>query len=133
MFTFSLMSYVHAQGAQTPQSSQRNAGITLDNTCLTNGTCRLDIYQTLGIREDSPENSTQIFVQDAILGATFFIGTVATIGMIIAGMMTVFAWADEGMYAKGKKGFLYSIIGLLLSIFSYTLIRFIQYIAQGNQ
>lgn len=81
----------------------RNAGITLDNDCLTQGSCRLDIYQTLGIREDSPENSTQIFVQDAILGATFFIGTMATIGMIISGLMTVFAGADESMYAKGRK------------------------------
>ena len=110
----------------------RNAGITLDNDCLTKWSCRLDIYQTLGIREDSPENSTQIFVQDAILGATFFIGTMATIGMIISGLMTVFAGADESMYAKGRKWFVYSIIGLLLSIFSYTLIRFIQYIAQGQ-
>lgn len=57
----------------------------------------------------------------------------ATIGMIVAGLITVFAGADESMYAKGKKGFIYSIIGLFLSIFSYTLIRFVQYVAQGGQ
>ncbi len=112
--------------------NKEEVGINLTTDCLKSGTCSLSTYMTLGIREDNNENTAQTFVQDIFLGATFFIGTMAVIGLIVSGMMMVFGWASESQYEKGKKGFKYSIIGLLLVIFSYTVIRIIQYIAQGR-
>lgn len=118
------MAYVHAQ--------EDNAGIKLSNDCLQKGTCNLSIYQTLKIRDDSPVNDAQTLMQDIFLGATFFIGTAAAIGFIVSGMIMAFGGADESMYEKGKKWFKYSVIGLLLVVFSYSLIRLIEYIAQGK-
>lgn len=117
------MTQVYAQG---------DAGIGLSNECLTDGSCTLSIYETLQIREESQENNLETLVQDTFLAATFFVGTMAAIGLIISGLVMVFGGADESMYEKGKKGFKYSVIGLLLVIFSYTIIRFVQWIAQGN-
>ena len=114
------MPYVHAD----------NAGININDTCLQNGTCSLNIYETLNIRTDSQANNAQTFVQDIFLWATFFIGTLAAIGFIVSGMMMVFWWASETMYEKWKKWFKYTTIGLLLVVFSYSVIRLIEYIAQ---
>lgn len=116
------MPYVHAN----------NAWININDTCLQDGTCSLNIYQTLNIREDTQANNAQTFVQDIFLWATFFIGTLAAIWFIVSGMTMVFGGASEAMYEKGKKWFKYSIIGILLVVFSYSIIRLIEYIAQGR-
>jgi hypothetical protein len=42
-------------------------------------------------------------VQDIFLGATFFIGTLATVGLLISGMKMVFGGADESQFESGKK------------------------------
>lgn len=67
---------------------------------------------------------------DVFLGATFFIGTMATLWLIISGMIMAFGGASEQQYEKGKNGMKYSIIGLLLVVFSYSIIRLVQYIAE---
>ena len=114
------MPYVHAD----------NAGINISDTCLSNGTCSLNIYETLNIREDAQANNAQTLVQDIFLWATFFIGTLAAIWFIVSGMTMVFGGASETMYEQGKKWFKYSIIGILLVVFSYSIIRLIEFIAQ---
>lgn len=118
---FDLMPYVHAQD---------NAWIELTNTCLQNGSCSLNIYETLNIRQDVINNDAQTLVQDLFLASTFFIGTLAAIGFIVSGMLMIFGGASESMYEQGKKWFKYSIIGILLVVFSYSLIRLVEYIAQ---
>ncbi|USN55487.1 MAG: hypothetical protein H6765_02590 [Candidatus Peribacteria bacterium] len=60
----------------------------------------MDIYQTLKIRSDVDESSTQILTQDVILSATFFIGTMVAVGLLISGFMMVFGGADEAMYQR---------------------------------
>lgn len=117
------MGKVYAQGVE---------GIELNSDCLKQWNCSLSIYQTLWLRENSNDNSPKTFVQDIFLGATMFIGTMAVIAMLVSGMMMVFGGWSEGMYEKGKKWFKYAIIWLLLVIFSYTLIRVVQYVAQGR-
>lgn len=107
-------------------------GIKLNSDCMAQWNCELNVYQLLQIREENPENNAKVFVQDAFLWATMFIGTLAVVGMLISGMLMVFGGGSESMYDKGKKGFKYSIIGLLLVILSYTLIRVVQYVAQGR-
>ena len=113
-------------------AQEDDAGIHLSDDCLTQGTCSLSIYKTLKIREDSPENNLETVVQDVFLGATFFIGTLAAIWLIISGLMMVLGGASESKFEQGKKWFQYSIIGLLLVMFSYSLIRLVEYIAQGK-
>jgi hypothetical protein len=115
-------------------ATSQDAGIKLDPNCISNGSCSLEIYETLQLRTDTEgQNTPQLFVQDIFLWATFFIGTLATFGLVVSWMMMVFWWASEGMYEKGKKWFQYSIIGIVLVIMSYTIIRAVQYVAQGNQ
>ena len=108
--------------------------IGLDSECLTKWTCTLTINKTLQIKQDlSAEDDTLgTVVQDVFLWATFFIGTIATIGLIISGMMMVFWWASESQFEKWKTWFKYSLIGVLLVVFSYSMIRLVEYIAQGK-
>jgi hypothetical protein len=54
------------------------------------GQCKFNVYDTLGIRQGDKETSVGIFVQDIILSATMFIGTIVTIAIIIAGLLFVF-------------------------------------------
>lgn len=107
--------------------------IKADQKCMTNWSCSLDIYKTLWIRQTTEwQNSAELFVQDGILAATFFIGTLAAIWLIASGLMMVFWWANESSYEKWKQWVKYSIIGILLVILSYTAIRAVQFIAQWN-
>lgn len=106
--------------------------IELKEWCLTNGTCKLEIYKTLQLREDTEgQNTAQFFVQDLFLAATFFIGTMAAIGFIISGVMMVFGGASESSYEKGKKWMKYSLIGIVLVTLSYTAIRAVEFISKG--
>lgn len=109
-------------------------GIGLDENCLKEWNCTLTINKTLQIKENLTEEQDTLgtVVQDVFLGATFFIGTIATISLIISGMMMVFWWASESQFEKGKTWFKYSLIGILLVVFSYSMIRLIEYIAQGK-
>ncbi len=118
------MGLVHAQ----------EAWITINKDCLTNWWCKLDIYKTLQLREDTAgQNHAQYFIQDLFLWATFFVGTLAAIGLIISWVMMVFWWASESSYERWKKWMKYSIIGIILVILSYTIIRMVQFIAQGQR
>ena len=110
-------------------------GITINEKCLLNGQCKYDIYDTLGIRQSvratGEATSVGLFVQDIILSATFFIGTVVTIALIVSGLMYIFAGATGKDPATAKKGITWSLIGLLIVSSSYLIIRLIQYIAKG--
>lgn len=114
-----------------PKVYAQNAWIELEDWCLTNGNCKLNIYQTLWIRESTAwENSTELLVQDIFLATTFFVGTVATVWLLISGLKMVFGGADESQFESGKKWVKYSIIWILLVLLSYTLIRVVEFVAQ---
>ena len=99
---------------------------------MLNGQCGFNIYQFLGIRKDiADNNSPELFVQDILLSATFFIGTVVTIGIIVSGLMFIFAGATGKDPSKAKAGLKNSFIGLLIVVCSYSIIRVVQYIAKG--
>lgn len=103
-------------------------GITINPECLKNWQCGFNIYELLGINRNT---SATLFVQDILLSATFFIGTVITIALIYSGIMFIMAGATGKDPSNAKNGIKYSIIGLLIVITSYSLIRLIQYIAKG--
>ncbi len=110
-------------------------GITCSSEQLVNGQCKLNIYDTLGIRKsvrdtDDP-TSVGLFVQDIVLSATFFIGTLVTIALIVSGLMFIFAASSGKDPANAKKWIMWSLIGLLIVASSYVIIRLVQYIAKG--
>lgn len=110
-------------------------GITCSEDQLVNGQCKLNIYDTLGIRKsvrnDGDPTSVGLFVQDIILSATFFIGTLVTIALIISGLMFIFAASSGKDPANAKKGIIGSLVGLVIVASSYIIIRLVQYIAKG--
>lgn len=115
----------------TPQSVM---GITCNEDLLVQGQCKLNIYDTLGIRQsvrdkDDP-TSVGLFVQDVVLSATFFIGTVVTIALVVSGIMYILAASSGKSPDAAKKGIIGSLIGLLIVVSSYVIIRLVQYIAK---
>ena len=110
-------------------------GIECSETQLLNGQCKLNVYDTLGIRktvrDEGDATSVGLFVQDIILSATFFIGTVVTIALIVSWLMYIFAAGSGKDPANAKKGIVGSLVWLLLVVSSYVIIRLIQYIAKG--
>ena len=96
---------------------------------LANGQCSFNIYKTIGIRQDQPDTEVGTFVQDIFLSATFFIGTVVAVALIYSGIMYIMA-KDDSAAGKAKNGIKWSLIGLALVMFSYSIIRLVQYIAK---
>lgn len=108
--------------------------IGLSPECLVHGGCSLDVYKTLWIRENSPkETRTSVLslFQDAIGAATFFIGTIVTIAFVWAWFKFVLAGrnGDSSGRSSAQQGMIYAIIGLILVMSSYAIIRLVQYIA----
>ncbi len=111
--------------------AQESMGITLNSTCLLNGQCKFNIYQFLGIKNTVADSSSpELLVQDILLSATFFIGTVITIAIIVSGLMFIFAGVNGKDPTKAKAGLKNSFIWLLIVICSYSIIRIVQYIAK---
>ena len=112
-------------------NDQGTAGIYLNEKCLLNWSCKFKIYETLGIRESNQSTEPSIFVQDIILSATSFIGTVVTISLVVSAIKYIWGWAREWSATQAKTGIIYAIVWLLLVSLSYTIIRLVQYLAQG--
>ncbi len=108
------------------------AWVTINPDCLETGTCGWNIYETLNIREDirDEERPFDFFVTDLFLSATFFIGTVITFSLVFSGLLVVWGWVSESTVQRGKDGVKYSLLWLALVIFSYTIIRWVQFVAQ---
>ncbi len=116
-------------------SSTSVMGITCNPDQLVNGQCKLNIYDTLGIRKSikNSEDPTSVglFVQDVVLSATMFIGTLVTVALVVSGLMYIFAAGSGKDPANAKKGMIGSLVGLLIVVSSYVIIRLVQYIAKG--
>ncbi len=118
-----------------PTSSTAVMGISCSSEQLLNGQCKLNIYDTLGIRKSvrNPGDRTSVglFVQDIVLSATFFIGTLVTIALVVSGLMFIFAASSGKDPTSAKQGIIGSLIGLLVVVSSYIIIRLVQYLARG--
>jgi len=111
-------------------------GVNINKDCLELGTCTWDLYDTLNIREEQEAQDANTFdflVQDIFLSATFFIGTILAFSLIYSGLRIILGWWwDESAVEEGKKWVKYSLIWLVLVMFSYTIIRAVQFVAQGQ-
>jgi hypothetical protein len=108
-----------------------NLGISCDPTQLLNGTCRRNINKTLGIRNSDTTPNPTVLLQDIILTATSFVGTLIVIALLVTGAKYIRWWYDESSAGDLKKSIKNLLIWLFLVIWSYTIIRLIQYIARG--
>ena len=118
--------------SSTTASSNSVNGITINESCLTNGQCKFNIYEALGIRKSvGTDSSVWPFVQDIVLSATFFIWTVVTIALIVSGLLYIFAAASGKDPSGAKKWITGALIGLVIVACSYFIIRLIQYLAKG--
>ncbi len=116
----------------TYSEAEQQLWIGLNKDCLVHGGCSLDVYKTLWIRQNSEkETRTSVlsFFQDVIGASTFFIGTILTIAFVISGFRYVLAGASGNDPQNAKNGMKYSIIGFVLVMSAYAIIRFVQYLA----
>lgn len=115
-------------------NTQEDTWLNINTDCLETWTCSRNIYETLNIREDirDEERPFDFFVTDIFLSATFFIGTVITFALVFSGLLITWWWASESTVQRGKDGVKYSLLWLALVIFSYTIIRGVQFVAQGQ-
>lgn len=111
-------------------------GIECSADQLRNGQCKFNIYQWLGIKQSSSEDPTSVwlFLQDIVLSMTFFIGTLVTIVIIYAGIMFIRSGikGDDALQSTAKKGIIWGLIGMLLVMWSYVIIRLVQYLVRGG-
>ncbi len=107
-----------------------NAGIDCDSDKITKWSCSLKIYDTLHIREWNADNDPDVFVQDVIEWTTFFIWTIIVVSLVISGIIFITAGADQWQANKWKQWIKYSVIWLLLVIFSYAIIKLIETFVQ---
>jgi len=111
-------------------------GIECSADQLRNGQCKFNIYQWLGIKQSSSEDPTSVwlFLQDIVLSMTFFIGTLVTIVIIYAGVMFIRSWikGDDALQSTAKKWIVGGLIGMLLVMGSYVIIRLVQYLVRGG-
>lgn len=109
--------------------------IELDPDCLLHWTCSLSPTETIKIRQDMEKEDrtdAMVFVQDVVLWATSFIGTVVTLALVISGLMYVFSAADSSKKARAKEGVKYSLIWLVLVVTALVVIRLVQFLAWGG-
>lgn len=123
-----------ATSQQASANTQPVKWITINEDCLTNGQCKFNLYDTLGIRQNVRNEwdptSVGLFVQDIVLSATFFIGTVVTIAIIVSWVMYIFAAATGKDPTNAKKWLTWALIGLVIVTCSYFIIRLVQYLAK---
>ncbi len=82
--------------------------------------------EAFGITTEKKEPTN--FLTDLVSWATFFIWAIVSIALIYSALLLIFGWGDEKQIARGKDGIKYSLIGLVLVIFSYTIVKIIQYV-----
>lgn len=121
--------------AQAQEQANREVWITINTECMWGVGCGLSVYDSLGIRKDrAPGERTSVmtFVQDIILGASMFIGTVAAVAFILSGLYYVFSASDASYKKKAQEGMKYAIYGLVLVTMAIVIVRITQFIARGG-
>ncbi|MDR0608141.1 MAG: hypothetical protein LBG52_07575 [Candidatus Peribacteria bacterium] len=75
-----------------------------------------------------------MFVQDAVLASTFFIGTIVTLAFIRSGVLFIVSGrnGDASKRKTAQQGMINAAIGLLLVSASYAIVRLIQFLASGG-
>ena len=72
------------------------------------------------------ESSLPLLILDVVQLLLFFAGGVAVLFIIIGGFFYITAQGNEEQAEKGKKALINAIIGIIIVILSYTIVRVIQ-------
>lgn len=95
------------------------------------GQCTWNVNKTLGLPDNKAMTDPTQIVSDVVLGATGFVGTALVIALIVMGVKYV-SWGMSESSTWNLKGNMKKLlIWLLLVVWSFTIIRVIQYIARG--
>ena len=116
-------------------AQNREVWITINTECMWGVGCGLSVYDSLGIRKGRAEGertSVMLFLQDIILGASMFIGTVAAIAFILSGVYYVFSASDASYKKKAQEWMRYAVYGLVLVTLAIVIVRITQFIARGG-
>ena len=116
-------------------AQNREVWITINTECMWGVGCGLAVYDSLGIRKGRAEGertSVMLFLQDIILGASMFIGTVAAVAFILSGVYYVFSASDASYKKKAQEGMKYAVYGLVLVTLAIVIVRITQFIARGG-
>ncbi len=125
-------SCVSPQGTSVDQLCNVSAG----ELCV-NGTCQFVSLEQGGTGLSIPTGQVKVsesIVQDRSLGDLIvlvvnyligFLGLVATVMFIAAGVMLVTAGGDDGRIDKAKSIMTYAVVGILIVIFSYSIVQFV--------
>ena len=116
-------------------AQNREVWITINTECMWGVGCGLSVYDSLGIRKGRAEGertSVMLFLQDIILGASMFIGTVAAVAFILSGVYYVFSASDASYKKKAQEGMKYAVYGLVLVTLAIVIVRITQFIARGG-
>lgn len=118
-------------GLECIRNDYGTLGIQCSPSQMRNGTCSRNINKTLGIKESNTNANPTLFVQDLVLTATSFVGTLMVIALLVMGFKYVMGGMNESSTGDLKGNMKKLLIGLGLVIGSYTIIRLIQYVARG--
>ena len=116
-------------------AQNREVWITIDTECMWGVGCGLSVYDSLGIRKGRAEGertSVMLFLQDIILGASMFIGTVAAVAFILSGVYYIFSASDASYKKKAQEWMRYAVYGLVLVTLAIVIVRITQFIARGG-
>ena len=112
------------------QESLSQYWIDISTECLLNWQCGLNVYKVLWIRKSNENPTVMWFFQDITLATTTAaLWTVIIVIIIISWLFFAFAsitWKDT---KRAKTMLIDAFIWLLLVMWSYTIIRLIQFIA----
>lgn len=116
-------------------AQNREVWITINTECMWGVGCGLSVYDSLGIRKGRAEGertSVMLFLQDIILGASMFIGTVAAVAFILSGVYYIFSASDASYKKKAQEWMRYAVYGLVLVTLAIVIVRITQFIARGG-
>ncbi len=120
---------------QAQESQNREVWITINTECMWGVGCGFSVYDSLGIRKGRAEGertSVVLFLQDIILGASMFIGTVAAVAFILSGVYYIFSASDASYKKKAQEWMRYAVYGLVLVTLAIVIVRITQFIARGG-
>ena len=122
-----------ADGKACLNNNYGDVGLKCSAKDILNNTCTRNINKTLGIKWTNPIPNPELFVQDLVLASTSFIGTALLVGIVVMGFKAVAqGWSgSEDQMAKIKSWVVNLLIGVVLIMASYTIIRIVQYVARG--
>jgi len=88
----------------------------LDSVCESNGDSAVC---------NEKNNSSDDFVATLVDTLVFIVGFLSVFGIIIGGILYVSSSGDSSNVTKAKNTILYSIVGLVVAILAYAIVRFV--------